>query len=128
MKLEKWRAFKGKYPDDTIHRIIIIYPGTQLSCFVVTSQISKCKNRNKYDLQSLVEVTPEEWNDLDRPSCIQCGKGYLHKIDRETLIRDYENENLQILGEIPDVVKDKICYAIENSKTYNANEKNILKR
>ena len=125
----KWKAFLGNFPEDAgKHRIIIIQETNPLKYFYVTSQVEKCKDILRYDPLALAEVSKNDWGDLTKNSCIQCGKQHLYSVDVDKLREEYEGGRLKVLGEIPEIVKQRICVAIDGSITYNESEKNILKK
>ena len=108
LPISKWRAYKGVFPTDVAgsHRIIIIQNSDPLRYFYVTSQVENCKRVNRYDLASI--------------------KSHLCEITEQELRERYGNGKLEVLGEVPEVVKQKILMAIEASKTYSDREKLIL--
>ena len=126
--ISKWRAYKGVFPTDVAvcHRIIIIPNSDPLRYFYVTSQVENCKRINRYDLASIAELEVCEWDCLTSKSCIQCDKSHLCEITEQELRERYGNGKLKVLGEVPEVVKQKILAAIEASKTYSDREKLIL--
>jgi len=124
--IKKWKAFKGKYPpgSDINHRIIIVFKCDDiLKCFHVTSKVENARKMAKKDLKSLVCLNSEDWDELTKESCIQCGKGYLFELNETELRKDYSEGKVIPLGEIPEKVIKSIIFAICSSKTYNAKEK-----
>jgi len=124
--VEKWKAFKGKYPpgSDMEHRIIIVFKhGDILKCFHVTSKIESARKMAKKDPKSLVCLNVGDWDELTKESCIQCGKGYLFELSETELREDYKEGKVVPLGEIPEKVIQSIIFAICSSKTYDEKEK-----
>jgi len=124
--VEKWKAFKGKYPpgSDIDHRIIIVFKHDDiLKCFYVTSKVENARKMAKKDLKSLVCLNSEDWDELTKESCIQCGKGYLFELNETELRKDYSEGKVEVLGEIPEKVIKSIIFAICSSKTFDENEK-----
>jgi len=84
LNIEKWKAFKGKYPPGSAveHRIIIVYKYEGiLKYFYVTSQCEKARKIAKYDEGSLVDkLNHNDWDALDRESCIQCDSRHLYNL------------------------------------------------
>lgn len=70
--IEKWKAFKGKYPpgSDGEHRIIIVYKHAgDLKYFYVTSKVEAARERARYDKGSLVDkINNSDWDVLDKES------------------------------------------------------------
>ena len=126
LPISPWRAFKGQQSDFTGgHRIIIVFPyNSNNYCYLtVTSKIEKAKIRWRNDISSLVEFKVQDWNALTCDSCVECGKRNL-KIVNKLQIQDlYSAEKLQVLGEVPNIVKRKIIAGICSSITYTDTEK-----
>jgi hypothetical protein len=128
INLDKWKVFKGNLPQGSPkqHNIILIHKTDKLSYFYITSQVDKARKYAKYDTQSLVEIQKEEWNILtEEISCVQCGKPNLIEIAIEDFKNEYENGNIQLIGDLPKEIQTKIITAICTSKTYNDTEKKI---
>jgi len=127
--IEKWKAFKGKYPpnSDVGHRIIIVYKHEGiLKYFYVTSQCDKVRKRAKYDKGSLVDkLNNSDWDALDRESCIQCDSHHLHDLDENELRKSCTEGKTKVLGEIPKSIKISIISAICASKTFSDIEKKM---
>lgn len=124
----KWIAYIGPLPKNSgkSHTVVIIYrEKSQIHYFYVTSQIEKARKRYKNDKEALVTIDRNDWSGIRKTSCIQCGKPHLYSADIKQFQTMYQNEELKMLGEIPEVVKNKITCAIFGSITYTAAEKRI---
>ena len=131
LNIEKWKAFKGIFPGvEGIHRIIIVHKcNEKLYFFAVTSQIEKAKLRSKNDPSSLVEILPKEWEGvITKVSCLECSKRNLKKIEVSVLKEMYKQSSCEVLGTIPDSIKQKIIVSIFQSLSFTENEKNALTR
>ena len=129
LQIEKWKAFKGKYPpsSDKEHRIIIVYKyENTVRYFYVTSQIEKAKKQNKYDIGSLVTgINNINWSDLTEESCIQCNKKHICETTEIEIKNAYENGEISVLGEIPESVRREIINAVCASKSFTDIEKRM---
>jgi hypothetical protein len=124
--VEKWKAFKGRYPpgSDTDHRIIIVFKQDGiLKYFYVTSQVEKARKMAKKDSKSLVCINGNDWGALTTESCIQCGKGYLFELNEAEFRKDYSKGKVKPLGKIPEKIIKSIIFAICSSKTFDDKEK-----
>jgi hypothetical protein len=127
-KVGKWKAFKGKYPpgSNIDHRIIIIHIHNGiLRCFYVTSQVQKARILARNDLKSLVCINGDDWNELTKESCIQCGKDNLFELSETEFRKDYAEGKVDVLGEIPEKIIKSIVFAICSSKTFTDKEKQM---
>jgi len=125
-EVEKWKAFKGRYPldSDTDHRIIIVFKREGvLKYFYVTSQVEKARKVAKKDPKSLVLLNSEDWDELTKESCVQCGKRDLLSLDEADLRKSYKEGKVEPLGKIPEKVIQSIIFAICSSKTFDDKEK-----
>lgn len=131
LNIEKWKVFKGTVPDvDGVHRIIIVHKcNEKIYFFTVTSQVEKAKLRSKNDPSSLVEILPEEWEEvITKPSCVECARRNLKEITDATLKTIYQQSDFKVLGSLPDNIKQKIIAAICYSVSFTDAEKSILTR
>lgn len=129
LPIEKWKAFKGKYPPNSNneHRIIIIYKhDCNIKYFYVTSQVEKARLMARNDIGSLVDgIDSGDWDVLTKESCIQCNESHLCEISDEELRKAWDQERLKPLGTIPNKIKQKIISAICASKTFTDTQKKI---
>ncbi|MDR0306101.1 MAG: hypothetical protein LBI42_04595 [Chitinispirillales bacterium] len=129
LSIEKWKAFKGKYPPNSTidHRIIIIYKNDGIvKYFYVTSKVENARRIAKYDIGSLVDgLNNNDWNVLTVESCIQCNKKHLYDICENELRRAYENGGIEVLGEVPEKIKSAIIFAVCASESFTDTEKKI---
>lgn len=127
LSIEKWKAFKGKYPpgSNVEHRIIIVYKHDGiLKYFYVTSKVEIARKVAKYDKGSLVDkINSGDWYALDRESCIQCDKKHLHDTTEDDLRKAYKEGGIQVLGEIPEGIRRLIISAVCASRTFSDIEK-----
>jgi hypothetical protein len=127
LDIEKWKAFKGKYPpgSDVDHRIIIVYKSDGVvRYFYVTSQIENARKAAKYDMGSLVDgLDNKDWDVLTKKSCIQCNRRYLNKTSERDLRRAYEEGKLEVLGKVPEKIKRAIISAVCASNSFTEAEK-----
>ena len=126
--INKWKAFKGNFPPDSPmpHSIIIIYHSAEvIHYFYVTSQIDKVKEIARYDIGSIAEINPNDWNELTKDSCVQCNKGHLHQTTEQRIKEEYDKGEVKYLGLVPEIVKDKIINATRLSKTFTDTEKRL---
>ncbi|MDR3001621.1 MAG: hypothetical protein LBU89_10180 [Fibromonadaceae bacterium] len=124
--IEKWKAFRGKYPpgSDIDHRIIIVFKHDNiLKYFYVTSQVDNARKMARNDLQSLVCIKGDDWDELTKPSCIQCNKGNLFELSETEFRKNYAEGKVKVLGEIPESIRKSIVSAICSSKTFTDKEK-----
>ncbi len=129
LEVEQWKAFIAPLPsNEKRHRIIICYIQEDICrFFYVTSQIEKAKIRSRYDIGSFVEIHMNEWKDvLTKDSCVECGKSNMKKISIKELKLMYENDELKVLGKIPENIKNKIIQGINDSYTYTQSEKEMF--
>jgi len=118
LDIERWKAFKGKYPpcSSIEHRIIIVYKHDgDLKYFYVTSKVEKARKFAMRDKGSL----------LDKESCIQCDKNHLHSTNEDDLRKAYEEGGIEVLGEIPEGIRKSIVSAICASRTFSDIEKTM---
>ena len=129
LSIEKWRAFKGKYPpgSDVEHRIIIVYKHDGIvKYFYVTSKVEKARMRAKYDIGSLVDkINSNHWDALTEESCIQCNKNHLYDTCEDDLRQAYKNGEIEVLGAVPEAIKKAIISAVCASKSFTDVEKKI---
>ena len=129
LPIEKWKAFIGKYPpnSDTEHRIIIVYKhGNAIQYFYITSQIEKARKLLKHDIGALVDgINGDDWEALTTNCCIRCNKASLYNTSAEDLRKAYSENNLKVLGNIPEKIKRKIISAVCASKSFTDTEKAI---
>lgn len=127
--VERWEVFRAPLPtNEKEHRIVIFYVGFgTCSFFHVTSQIEKAKRRSRYDINSVIEITPSEWPEvIVKNSCIECSKRNAKEISYETLKNMYKNGKLKFLGYAPENIRRKIINGICYSSTYTDKEKSIM--
>jgi len=129
LSIERWSAFKGKYPpgSDVDHRIIIVYKyGGTIKYFYVTSKVEKARMRAKYDMGSFVDkISSCDWEALTEESCVQCDKSHMYETCEDDLRRAYESGNLEILGKVPQDIRKRIISAVCASKSFTDAEKSI---
>jgi len=129
LNIERWKAFKGKYPpsSNVEHKIIIVYKHDgDLKYFYVTSKVEKARKFAMRDKGSLVDkLDNRDWNVLDKESCIQCDKNHLHNTSEEDLRKAYEEGGIEVLGEIPEKIKKSIISAVCASITFSDIEKTM---
>ena len=126
--ISKWSAFKGNFPPNSpkLHNIIIIYHSVDIVCyFYVTSQIDNAKRVATYDIKSIAEIGSNDWNELTKDSCVQCNKMHLYETTEQEIRDAYEREEIIALGHVPEIVKNKIIEATNNSKTFTSAEKEL---
>jgi len=124
--IEKWYAFKTKLPpnQDNRHRVVIIHKDLAvLNYFCVTSQVEKAIIRAKHDTGSIAELKPSDWDVLTKPSCIECNKGHLYKINETDFKQMYKRGEVDYLGKVPETVKNAIIQAVCASETFTEDEK-----
>jgi len=125
-EVEKWKAFKGRYPSDSNidHRIIIVFKRDGvLKYFIITSQVDKARKIAKKDPKSLIFLNHEDWNELTKESCIQCGKRGLYELNEVEFRNDYAKGKVKPLGKIPEKIIQSIIFAICSSRTFDDKEK-----
>jgi len=127
--IEKWKAFKGKYPpgSNVEHRIIIVYKHDgNLKYFYVTSKVETARNLAMHDKGSLVDkIDGSDWDALDKESCIQCDKKHLRNTSEDELRKAYKEGGIKVLGEIPEKIKKLIISAVCASITFSDIEKTL---
>jgi hypothetical protein len=127
LNIEKWKAFKGRYPpsSDVDHRIIIVYKDDGvIKYFYVTSQVENARKAAKYDMGSLVDgLDSNDWDVLTKESCIQCNRRYLNKTSESDLRRAYENGDIKVLGDVPEKIRRAIISAVCASNSFSEAEK-----
>jgi len=124
--VERWKAFKGKYPpgSEKEHRIVIVYKKAGiLKYFYVSSQVEKARERAKYDTASFVFMDKSDWEDLDKESYIHCTPKHLKEVSEVDFMKSYSLGEVRILGEVPDVVRRAIIHAICSSKFFSDKDK-----
>jgi hypothetical protein len=126
--IEKWRAFKGKYPSgsDIEHRIIIVYRDEnekKLHYFYVTSKVKEARKKARDDIGSFVCINSSDWPVLTKESCIQCNEKHKDTVDEGEFMQDYAAGKIEILGEVPEVVKKAIIRAVCASISFTDAEK-----
>jgi hypothetical protein len=129
--LRKRIAYKALLPDTSpkSHRIIIVFvTEAEIRYFYVTSKMDTAKKILRNDIGAFVEIYRNEWAQTltEDISCIQCDKGHLGCIDIEKFREMYENDEIELVGDVPEVIKQKIKTAVENSITYNFVEQSQL--
>jgi hypothetical protein len=126
--VEKWKAFKGKYPpgSDKSHRIIIVFKrGGVLRYLYITSKVDRSRKLARDDSQSLVCIDGNDWNELAKESCIQCNRDNLFELSETEFRKDYSEGKVEVLGKIPEKVIKSIVSAICSSKTFTDTEKKM---
>lgn len=122
--ISRWLAYKGDFFGH--HRIIIVYETTEyVLYFIVTSQIEKAEKRNLFDKASLVKIFPTDWDQIKCPSCIECSKRNLKQISKSEMMKKHDSWACRNIGEIPDILKERILEAMRASVTYSEREKSI---
>jgi len=129
LSIEKWKAFRGKYPPSSNieHIIIIVYKQDDyLKYFYVTSKVDKARKIAKNDRGSLVDnIDGRDWDVLDRESCIQCDWNHLYGTTENDLRKSYGKGEIDVLGKIPENIRISIVSAICSSKTFSDIEKKM---
>lgn len=129
---DKWVAFKGNFPKNAgQHRMVIMHKvDDRVSYFYVTSYETSEERRkidlnNRNDAGSVAELERTDWDTLTKNSCIQCNRLHIHEIALQDIITGYENGEIEYIGVVPEIVKNKIISATCASMSFTDTEKAI---
>jgi hypothetical protein len=127
IKIERWQAFYAMLPDGSPKEhycIIADIPDESEYLYVyITSQENSVRAALSSDPGAVVELEINEVAVLNpynpKKSFIKCDRANLRRLRRDVMQEKISKSEWQLLSVTPDVIRNKICKAILNSRTHS---------
>ncbi|MCP4137340.1 MAG: hypothetical protein GY754_40610 [bacterium] len=134
VKITRGFTFSGIFPGNSkIPHICIVInsnviDGQTVYYVFMTSKVEKARILFKKDIDALVELEEDEYRDYfpeDRlkETCIQCDVAHLEEITQSELLEKLSNGDAVKANNVKNSVIEKITFAIENSITYDEDDR-----